>query len=156
MHLKTKQLTLKQNNDRLLSVGQMHQIWLLLHSIEGIQKTLLIHGHESPFDKTEQRKKSAFKKEFKAEYALLIERIDKQSPITIVLGIKACAITVQLLDLYFSENLQQDSLRKALEKLGVDLSSNDESRKLWKRIWKGVKHGKTAIKAMDLTFSLTN
>lgn len=142
-------LRLEQTNERTIGTEELRQVWLLLNSLEGIQKTLMVNDEKSPLQSTSQRARS---KEFKTTYRFEVVKIEKNSPVLLLVAVGLPYLTSELLDIYFSEEQQEQGLKKLISEMGNIDFDQKENQSRWKSIWTGVNHGRKAIRTLGLIY----
>ena len=146
-------LRLEQTNEQPIGTPEVRQLWLLLNSLEGIQKALMVYGTHSPLQSPNVKERV---KEFNAEYRLEVVKIEKNSPLLLSVAIGLPYLTDKLLNHYFSEEQQEQGLKNLISEMGSIDFDNAENQLLWERIWKGVKDGRKAIAALGLVYEFFN
>lgn len=142
-------LRLEQTNGQTIGTEELRQLWLLLNSLEGIQKTLMVYGTHSPLQSPNVEERL---KEFKAEYRLEVVKIEKNSPLLLLVAVGLPYLTSELLDYYFSQEQQEQGLKKLISEMGNIDFDQKENQARWKKIWTGVNHGRNAIRTIGLIY----
>lgn len=146
-------LRLQQTNGQTIGTEELRQIWFLLNSLEGIQKTLMVNDEKSPLQATDQRARS---KEFQTTYRFEVVKIEKNSPLLLSVAIGLPYLTDKLLNHYFSEEQQEQGLKELISEMGNIDFDQKENQARWKSIWGGVKDGRKAIAALGLVYEFFN
>lgn len=142
-------LRLEQTNGQPIGTPELKQLWLLLNSLEGIQKTLMVNDKKSPLQSNGQ---TARLKEFQTTYRFEVVKIEKNSPLLLLVAVGLPYLTSELLDHYFSQEQQEQGLKKLISEMGNIDFDQKENQARWKSIWTGVNHGRKAIRTLGLIY----
>lgn len=149
--MKESRLLLYQNKDfgeKDLFISDIRLIGHLLNGIEFFYKHNLYYSKESiEFQNlTDVEKRRLYKK----EYRIKVSRINKNSPLEIELIIKQLGNTIEIIDLFFSEEQQESILKNIIGRIW-SIDFNDENyKKLWNQFFSYYKNGRKIIKGMKL------
>jgi hypothetical protein len=155
--MKESRLLLYQNKDfgdKDLFISDIRSIGHLLNGIEFFYKNNLYYSKESiEFQNfTLAEKHSLYLK----EYRIKVSRINKNSPLEIELLIQQLGSTIEIIDLFFSEELQESMLKTVLSRLcSIDLD-DENNKNLFNQFFSYYKHGRKIIKGLKLMIDIKN
>ena len=143
-------LVLIQKKEKILFVQDIRGLGHLLNAIELLHKTALFYS-----DKDEALKKLALPERirlYKSEYRIKIQKINKNSPLEVHLAIKSLFASVEIIDILFTDEQQELTIKRLIEKhIGIDFNL-PANKKLWKQIWNAIRGAKKFIRVLDLIY----
>lgn len=144
----------KNHYKETIYIQDVRSIGHFLNGIELLYKSWLFNSKEST--EFENQSLSEKKKLYNKEYRISVTRINKNSPLEVELVIKSLGLFIKLIDLFYSENQQEEYLKLEIGRL-CDLNFNDEeNEKLFQQILKYYNASKRLIKTLNLIIEIKN
>ena len=95
---------------------------------------------------TDAEKRSLYKKECRIK----VSRINKNSLLEIELIFKQLGNTIEIIDLFFSEEQQESILKNLIGRIWSIDFNNENHKKLWEQFFSHYKNGRKIIKGLKL------
>jgi hypothetical protein len=151
-----KLLTIKQNNEGFkndLHVQDIRNICHLLNGIEMLHKLRLFNSEKSfEFNKLDTSKK---RKLYHSEYRITVLRINKNSPLELVLLVKFLNESIELVDLLFNNEQQEEALKFVIGQIcSIDFDLN-KNKSQWKKVFSAIVAVKKIINRLNMYYEIT-
>lgn len=141
----------KKNFRDELFVNDIRSLGHFLNGLELLYKTKLLNGKDSRFNVLSQKEKQQL---YRKEFRIRIVGINKNSPFEIRLMIQFLNESMELIDIYFSHENQEDIIKYSIGRFcNVDFDL-EENKKIWGQIFRAISFGKKFIKSMNLYFEV--
>lgn len=148
-------LIIKQNNEYFknnLHIQDIRNIGHLLNGIEMLYKLRLFNSHKSiDFIQLDPQKKQSL---YFKEYRISVLRINKNSPLELVLFLRSLNESIEIVDLFFNHEEQEDILKYIIGQIcSIDFNSNSHKDQ-WKRVFSSIKACKRIIRGLNLYYEI--
>ena len=155
--MKESSLIIYQNKDfreKELFISDIRSIGHLLNGIEFYYRNKLFFSKESKeFQNLNlPEKRRLYSKEFR----IRVSRINKNSPLEIELVIQHLGAAIEIIDLFFSEEMQESMLKTVLSRL-LSIDFDDENyKKMFNQFFSYYKNGRKIIEGLKLMIEYKN
>jgi hypothetical protein len=155
--MKESSLIIYQNKDfgeKELFISDIRSIGRLLNGIEFYYRNKLFFSKES--EEFQNLSLPEKRRLYNKEFRIRVSRINKNSPLEIELVIQHLGAAIEIIDLFFSEEMQESMLKTVLSRL-LSIDFDDENyKKMFNQFFSYYKNGRKIIEGLKLMIEYKN